>query len=56
MEAVVQDDTRNPLQPQPLNHTKSGKALEQQAREVEEKRSARQREFARGEKRHTEGR
>lgn len=50
------DETRGNENPRPaLNHTKTGKRLEEQAHTVEEERRARQREFASGRKRHTEG-
>lgn len=47
--------TQNDTQPQALNHTRTGKALEEQAREEGRKRRVKQEEFARGDKRYTEG-
>lgn len=49
------ETARRRMLPQTLNRTKAGKALEQQAREVEEKRDVRLRDFASGRKRYTEG-
>jgi hypothetical protein len=51
----MDDATRKTRLPQTLNRTKAGKLLEDQARDVEEKRAAKLREFESGEKRYTEG-
>jgi hypothetical protein len=53
---MAMDTSRDDETPKPaLEHTKTGKRLAEQARAVEEERRAKQREFASGRKRHTEG-
>jgi hypothetical protein len=56
MEVEAMNGTRSDENPKPaLNHTKTGKQLEEQARALEEERRVKQQEFASGRKRHTEG-
>ncbi len=51
----MDDAARKRRLPWTLSRTKAGKLLEDQARDVEEKRDAKLREFESGRKRYTEG-
>jgi hypothetical protein len=55
MEAAMQKSRDNETPPPALDHTKTGKRLAEQARALEEERREKQRDFASGRKRHTEG-